>query len=364
MQIRSLGLVVVCLTLSASAQKPMQTPNVPLPELSAPSDGPITLNVMVTDKAGHPIRGLQKSDFTLLDDRQPTEIRSFAANDASAPNAPPVGVFLVIDEVNTGFDTVSIEREQIEDFLHRDGGHLPVPMAIFVLSDDGLNQLTTVSRDGNSLADALHQKSGELRALGRSGGFYGGADRLDISLRGLGSLANYLGRAEGRKLVIWVSPGWWTFDNPNMIISDKQQRTFFSMLLAYRTAMRNADMTLYAVDPRGTNDAGSLYQFIWQSYLKPVKKPGQTQPGNLALQVMATHTGGRVLFGSNDVAGEIADCANDASYWYTITFDPQTADKADTWHDLQVKVDKPGAIVRTENGYYAQPQTPGEVPPH
>lgn len=364
MRMSSLGLAVICFAFSAAAQKPMQTPNVPMPEGATQSNGPITLNVMVTDKAGHPIQGLQKSDFALLDDRRPTEIRSFAANDASAPNAPPVGVFFVIDEVNTGFDTVSIEREQIENFLHRDGGHLAVPMAIFVLSDNGLSQLTTVSKEGNALADVLHRKSGELRALGRAGGFYGGADRLDISLRGLGSLSNYLGRAEGRKLVIWVSPGWWTFDNPNVIISDKQQRTFFSMLVAFSAALRNADITLYAVDPRGTNDAGSLYQFVWESYLKPVRKPEQAQPGNLSLQVLSTHTGGRVLLGSNDIAGEIATCAEDASAWYTLTFDPQIADKPDTWHDIQVKVDKPGVIVRTQNGYYAQPQTTGAMPPH
>lgn len=364
MRISCLGPVVLCLALPALAQKPMQTPHVPLPQNVTQSNGPITLNVEVTDKAGHPIPGLQRGDFALLDDHRPTEIRSFSADQDSAPNAPPIGVFLVIDEVNTGFDTVSIEREQIENFLHRDGGHLAVPTAIFVLSDDGLSQLTTVTKDGNALAAALHQKDGELRALGRAGGFYGGADRLDISLRGLGSLANYLGRAQGRKLVIWISPGWWTFDNPNVMISDKQQRSFFSMLVAYTAAMRNADMTLYAVDPRGTNDAGSLYQFIWESFLKPVKKPGQAQPGDLALQVMSAHTGGRVLLGSNDVAGEIASCAHDASAWYTLTFDPKMADKPDTWHDLQVKVDKPGVLVRTENGYYAQPQASGQVTPH
>ncbi|HEX3986895.1 MAG TPA: VWA domain-containing protein [Acidobacteriaceae bacterium] len=359
-----LSLVVVCLAVSAAAQKPLPTPKVSMPEAAAPSNGPITLSLVVTDKAGHSVRGLQKSDFTLLDDRQPTEIRSFAAHDESEPNTAPEAVFLVIDEVNTGFDTVSIEREQIEGFLHRNGGHLPVPMALFVLSDNGLSQLTPVSSDGNSLANVLHQKNGELRALGRSGGFYGGSDRLDISLQGLGSLSSYLARARGRKLVIWISPGWWTFDNPDVMISDKQQRKFFSMVVGYKTAMQNADITLYAVDPRGTNDAGNLYQFIWQSYLKPVKKPGQSQPGNLALQVMAQHSGGRVLLGSNDVAGEIAECADDASAWYTITFDPEPADKADTWHDVQVKVDKPDVVVRTSNGYYAQPQVSGEVPPH
>ncbi len=355
MRLGWLGVAALC-AVPAFGQQPLPTPKVQMPEAAAPSSGPITLNVVVTDKAGHPIRGLQESDFTLLDNHQPTEIRSFGAHDWSQADSAPEATFVVIDEINTGFDTVSIEREQIEGFLRRNGGHLPVPMAIFVLSDSGLNQLTTVSQDGNQLADVLHQKNGELRTLTRSTGFYGGAERMEDSLRGLSSLTNYLARARGRKLVIWISPGWWTFDNPNVMISDKQQRTFFSMLVAYTAAMRNADVTLYSIDPRGTNDAGTLYQFIWQSFLKPVQRPGQTQPGNLALQVMAQHSGGRVLLGSNDVTGEIATCAEDAAAWYTITFDPSRADKADTWHDLQVKVDRPGVTVRTKNGYYAQPE--------
>lgn len=361
MRLRWLSLALVCCTVTVAAQQPMPTPKVPLPEGAAPQGGPLAFNVVVTDKAGHPIRGLQKSDFTLLDDHQPSEIRSFAAHDWSQPNTAPEGVFLVIDEVNTGFNNVSIEREQIENYLRRDGGHLPVPMGIFVLTDTGLSQLTKISTDGNDLANTLHQKNGELRALTRSGGFYGGTDRLDVSLRGLSSLTDYLARAEGRKLVIWISPGWWMFDNPNVIVSAKQQQTFFSLLVGYRAAMRKADMTLYMVDPRGTNDAGDMYSFLWQSFLKPVKRPNQTQPGNVALQVVAKHSGGLVLFGSNDITGEIAKCADDASAWYTLTFDPRLADKADTWHDVEVKVDKPGVTVRTRNGYYAQPQATGDA---
>jgi VWFA-related protein len=356
----SLGLVV-CLAVSAAAQKPLPTPKVPMPAAAAPSSGPITFSVVVTDKAGHPIRGLQKSDFTLLDNGRPTAVRSFAAHDESQSETAPEAVFLLMDEVNAGFNTVSIEREQIENFLRRDGGHLPVQMAILVLTDSGLSQLTPVSRDGNQLADVLHKKSGELRALGRSGGFYGGADRLDVSLRGLGSLSDYLAHAQGRKLVVWISPGWWMFDNPDVMISGRQQKRFFNMLVGFTTAMQQADITLYGVDPRGTNDAGSLYRFLWQSFLKPVKGPNQMQPGNLALQVLATHSGGRVLLGSNDVAGEIATCAADASAWYTIAFDSDHTAESDTWHDVQVKVDKPGAVVRTNSGYYAQPQVSGQA---
>ncbi|HEY1810604.1 MAG TPA: VWA domain-containing protein [Acidobacteriaceae bacterium] len=362
MRSRLLGSVLLFSVLPVLAQKPMPTPKVSMPEAAESVAGPMTFNVVVTDKAGHPIRELQKSDFTLLDNRKPAEIRSFTAHDASQPNTAPEAVFLLIDEVNTGFNTVSIERQQIENFLRSNGGHLPVQMAIFDLTDEGLHQLTAVSRDGNQLADTLHQKKGELRTLDRSGGFYGGTDRFDISLQGLNSLISYLAQARGRKLVVWISPGWWTFDNPNVLISDKEQRTFFSMLVGYGAAMRNTDMTLYAVDPRGTNDAGSLFQYAWQSFLKPVKRPNQAQPGNLALQTLGANTGGLVLMGSNDVAGEIARCAEDASAWYTITFDPAVAEEADTWHSIEVKVDKPKVIVRTRNGYYAQPRTSGNAP--
>jgi hypothetical protein len=62
-----------------------------------------------------------------------------------------------------------------------------------------------------------------------------------------------------------------------------------------------------------------------------------------------------VVSGSNDITGEIEKCANDASAWYSMTFDPQRPDAPNTWHDVVGKVDKPGVKVRTINGYYAQP---------
>jgi hypothetical protein len=71
--------------------------------------------------------------------------------------------------------------------------------------------------------------------------------------------------------------------------------------------------------------------------------------------VFAVHSGGEVQSGSNDITGEIARCAQDTKAWYTLTFDPQKPDAPNTWHDLLVKVDKPGLKVRTDNGYYAQP---------
>jgi len=352
----------VCLALACAASISFaQAPSVPAPaaESNAPASGPITIDVEVTDKAGHPLPGLQQQDFTLLDKGQTTPILSFRSHDpgpaASQPAQDAPVMVLLIDDVNAGFQSVSNERIQIDQYLRRNSGHLPVAVTLAFLSERGFSQVSQPSTDGNLLASVLDQHQAELRDIGRSAGFYGGAERLEMSLRALQALARYEEDKPGRKMVVWVSPGWWTFDNPNVIVSSQQQRSFFDLIVNLSDSLRRGRVVLYAVDPSGMNDAGSFRTFLWKNYLKPVAGPNRAEPGDLALQVISTQTGGKVLFGSNDIAGEIGDCAEDASAWYTMSFGPAHSEKASTWHDLAVKVDKPGAVVRTRNGYYAQP---------
>ncbi len=42
--------------------------------------------------------------------------------------------------------------------------------------------------------------------------------------------------------------------------------------------------------------------------------------------------------------------------WYEITFDPLPADKPNEYHQIQIKLDKPGLVARTRTGYYANPR--------
>jgi VWFA-related protein len=347
-------LVLVFCGASALAQKPLDVPPVAAPPPSSTS-GPITFDVVVTDKAGNPIRGLTQADFSLFDNKQPATIRSFRAHEIESPQNDPQALFLLIDDVNGNFNIVSVVRTQIENFLHSNGGHLPIPVGIMMLTDKGLDEVTPVSNDGNALASALHQQEGQLREIPRSAGFYGAEERVQLSLRAIGSLSGYLGKAPGRKLVVWIGPGWPIFDNPNVTVSPQQQRNIFSGIVSLSSLLRETGITIYSVDPVGPADAASSRNFLWESFTKPVTRPNKTQPGNLALQVFASHSGGTVESGSNDIAGEIAKCVRDATAWYSISFDAQKPDTPDTWHDIDVKVDKPGLKVRTNNGYYAQP---------
>lgn len=345
--------VLLCPGVAAHAQKTVTVPAVAAEKQN--SAGPITLDVVVTDKAGHPVTGLQQQDFKLLDDRQPVPILSFKAHDNPSPQSTSTRLILVVDDVNANFQAVSTERIEIDKFLRGNQGHLPVPTSLAILTDRGFSEIRQPSTDGNLLSASLDQHQAQLRDIGRSAGFYGGAERLQMSLRALDVFARYEETLPGRKLVVWISPGWWIFDNPNVMFSTRQQRNFFGMIVNLSTSLRRARVVLYSVDPLGMADAAGFRTFLWKNYLKPVRSPGQADVGDLALQVLATESGGKALSGSNDIAAQIALCAEDAAAWYTLTFDPAKSETADTWHDLQVKVDKPGVVVRTRNGYYAQP---------
>ena len=320
------------------------------------TDRQITLDVLVTDKSGKPVSGLQQRDFKLLDNKQPQKILSFQEVKGGAASAdPPLEVVLLMDEVNTGFTHVSYERAQIEKFLRGDGGQLPRPVSLAFLSDSGIAIGNITTEDGNALAAELNQNKAGLRSITRSQGVYGAGDRVGLSLNSLQELATYEAPRPGRKLVIWISPGWPLLTGPRIELSDKDQQRIFTQIVALSDSLRRARITLYSIDPLGTADAGGFRTSFYEEFVKGVKKARQTQIGDLGLQVIATQTGGRVLNSNNDVTGEIARCVSDANAFYAVTFDSLVGDGPNEYHSLEIKLDKPGVKALTRTGYYAQP---------
>ena len=94
-----------------------------------PGAGKISLDVVVTEKSGPPISGLQQQDFTLLDNKAPRTLASFQAIDG---RQAPIEVIFVIDAVNVGYSTVAFEREQVDKALRADGGKLAHPISLDV----------------------------------------------------------------------------------------------------------------------------------------------------------------------------------------------------------------------------------------
>jgi VWFA-related protein len=330
------------------------------PTASVPPDSAhrrIALDVVVTDKSGKPVPGLQQQDFTLLDNKQPQKIVSFhAVEGGSSTTDPPVEAILLVDEANASVINLATEREQIAKFLRQDNGKLPRPVSMAYLTDSGISIGKASSRDGNALITDLNQKEPALHTITRSQGFYGAADRQQLSLNALKQLLNYETARPGRKLVIWISPGWPLLTGPDVELTPKNQQWVFNTIVGLSDGLRQARITLYQIDPLGMADAGEWRTSYYEEFVKGVKNANQVQIGNLALQVLAVQTGGRALNSSNDVAGEIARCATDADAFYVLTFDGLAGDGPNEYHALEVKIGKPGLTVRTRSGYYAQPE--------
>ena len=332
-------------------------PAVPAPMPPGGTDRQIILDVQVADRSGAPVRGLRKQDFTLLDDKQSLPIVSFQAVDSVAPAAadPPLEIILVVDAVNASFSAVAYGRNALRKFLLQDNGKPPQPMSLVVVTDDGAKVLQESSRDGKALAAAYHQYETGLRSINRRQGYYGAWERFDISLQALGWLAQYESKRPGRKLVIWMSPGWPLLTGPDMQLTDHDEGSLFSTIVDNSSALRQARITLYSIDPLGLADAATPQIAYYKEFLKGVRSPSHAVPANLGLQVLAEQSGGRVFNSSNDLLREALNCEADAKAFYILSFEARRAERPDEYHSLAVKVDKPGVNARTRAGYYAQP---------
>jgi VWFA-related protein len=318
----------------------------------AAPQGSLTLDVVVTDKSGAPVGGLQPSDFKLFDNQQPQDLVSVQAASAMNPNAdPPVEIILLIDAINPTFQTVAYERQCLAAFLQENGKTLALPTSFIMLTDQGMKIQEHPTRDGKALLDYLNANTTGLRQIRRSEGLDGEMEREHLSLAALDYLAVQASKRPGRKLLIWLSTGWYI--NSTLIENRRvlPLQNIFTSVTATSTALREARITLYSIDPQGVGHD----KFFYQNYLKGVDEPKHADYGDLLLEVLVTQSGGQVLFGNNDLASLIDRCVTDAKTYYVLTYNPLPAAHPDEYHGIEIKIDKPGLKARTRTGYYSQP---------
>jgi VWFA-related protein len=248
---------------------------------------------------------------------------------------------------------VAQERDQLTEFLKQDGGHLAHPTTLAVFTEKGISIEKTFTTDGAGLSATLAKFQNDLRTVQRSAGFWGATEKLQWSLSDLGQLTTYESSLPGRKLVIFISPGWPILPWAGSQESVKQRQWVFSVVEAFSNQLREGRVALYAIDPF---ILGRTNPFYYQSYLKGIAKTNDAEYGSLSLQVLAAHSGGLVQDSGSDIKGGINSAIRDANACYTITFEPPPLDKPNEYHDLRLQVNKPGAVVRTTAGYYSNVQ--------
>lgn len=315
-----------------------------------PSSRDIRLDVAIDAKSSLPPARLTQQDFTVLDNKASRPITSFKVMNSAEE---PVSVIIIVDAVNIPYPVLAWSRQGVEKFLKANEGQVPYPTAVAVLTDQGIQIEDKLSTNGIALSDSLEQHTIGLREITRDSQ-WGALDRMQICLKAFDQLVAFAPSLPGRKIVIWISPGWPLISGAQIEISARQEQEIFNEIVDYSTRLRQIDLTVYDINPIGASE--SLQEASeYQSYLKGVSKPYQAQFGDLSLQVLSIQSGGLAVEGNSDVAGTIEKILADAQSWYRIGFDPLPGDKPNDYHHIEVKVDRPGFAARTRDGYYSNP---------
>jgi Ca-activated chloride channel homolog len=275
----------------------------------------VLVPVTVTDHYGKTIEGLQRENFTVIDDQSPQHIASFSTADA------PCSVGLVVDISGSMRDSLHTAKEVTRAFL---GTANP--------EDEFL--LLTVSTDPQAVSGFTKDVAAVERsvAAARPGG---STALIDTVYLGLTRMKN--ARRPRRALLI-LSDGM-----------DNHSRYSKSELM--RVALE-ADVQIYTIITDGIPDG----TFPMRPAM--VRKPwdnGEQNQGRSLLEDLADKTGGLHFRVRTDAAGDAAMKAAQAiRSQYVIGYQPPDPGDSGKWHRLRVKLDVPHLNVYARNGYYSK----------
>ena len=373
---RICAVLLLFLTAPEVAQPGQRPPYVPVEvepgPMPDPSQGMIRLDVVVTDKSGNPVAGLGQQDFTLEDNGQPGKIVSFQAVDGvTAKPDPPVEVILVIDELNMaetpkhGEAPLLDAKREAENFLRQNQGRLGQPVSIYRLTKEGLSASAQPSTDGNALANEIaHRREPHViwqtSMVAENLGKGVASSKALHSLIALGSIAIEERRRPGRKLMFWLGRGW-RFDRD-------EGTGVFDFVTEISTRLREARIDLWsATEWPFYNSHGiplPVTQFMYKGFLGALT-PDKVDLSYLTLYVIAMQSGGGVLETGHDLAGLMGKRVEQASTFYSLTFDPPRTNDVDEYHALKVEVSNPDLTVHSRIGYFDEPvfydQTPAGI---
>jgi len=356
-----LSVLVLCLhaAVGAGSQGPSKIESTGGPQPSAAvANGDrsktISLDVEAADKAGAPVSDLRPEDFKVLDNGGSQNITSVQTlSPKGEPNGAPVEIILAIDAINMGKVALTEEFDWLRKYLDGKGGQLDLPTSFVFLEDQTIKTQSHPTRDAAALARYLDSNRPGFRALRTSTNGWGEVQREEISLKALDYLAVEAAKRPGRKILIWISPGWDTGNDPNTRGIGKSEKSLFARIVTVWDELRKAQMTLDMIDP--TISGGRVFDFNYQAFLKGASEVRDAEYGHLLLAALAAQSGGQVLYGYSDLPALIDRCAADGSSYYVVTYDLPPASRSDEYHAVEVKIDRPGVAARTRGGYYAQP---------
>lgn len=139
------------------------------------------------------------------------------------------------------------------------------------------------------------------------------------------------------------------------------RRSFEELLTRAIRALANANIALYPVDPRGLiGNLGADPTYSAGALVGPqmYQQPGalyDVAPNIDTMNQLANQTGGLAFYNNNDIGGEVRKAIEDSRVSYMLAFYPSVDDGKGKFHNIKVKVNRPGLELRYRTGYSPQP---------
>jgi VWFA-related protein len=356
----------------AQPASPVQAPNATQPANPSTPTFRITsrlviLDMVVVDKKGAVVKDLKREDFSVEEAGQPQTILNFEVAGAHTPKpeitinstadldrlAPraPVDIIL-LDEFNTRFEDMAFARYSLKKYLDKQPDKLVTPTMLIAVDLQHFTVLHDYTQNKEEILEALKHHFVAYPWQVHQYSWVG--ERYETAFITLRRTAQAVMGHPGHKNMIWIGRGFpptrrimtgWSIDTENRINNAVQECV---------NVLRDARVTLYTIDPAGVMMDPGVYGG------DPMADPFG---GNYEFNRMAKATGGRTLYGRNDVDKEVQTAIQDGSNFYTLTYRPaNTSMDPQKFRKIKVTVNQPGLKVITREGYYLQ-YGPGRVNP-
>lgn len=317
----------------------------------------VVLDVVVTDAKGNTVTGLTRDDFKVTDAGEPQTLTGFDVStrhtvppdvtinstadlDRLAPDAP-VNIIL-LDEFNTLFEDMAFARYSLKKYLEKQPDKLTTPTMLLAVGIDKFTVLNDYTQDKQAILNALdhHFVAYPWRAQGISWA----PERLGTAFGTLERVAEATVGHPGHKNMIWIGRGFPSINMSGIPVDSSRRIDSYVQLCV--NMLRDARVTLYAVDPAGLVVDPAAKYGVEAAFLDPFG-------GNYNFAKLANATGGKSIYGRNDVDAQIATAARDGENFYTLTYRPTTGGMdPQKFRKIAVTLDKPGLTATTRLGYY------------
>ncbi|HYB96368.1 MAG TPA: VWA domain-containing protein [Vicinamibacterales bacterium] len=400
---------------SIEQQKPAETPPQAAQQPPPPDQQPVfrtgintvRVDVIVTDRQGNPVHDLKLEDFEIHEDGKPQKAETFrlikidtvtqpgytqrtirTRNDeetAAADENSRIFMFF-LDDYHVLKDTSMSMKKPVIDFI---ANELAPGDLVGVMHPLTPIDAAVVTRNPQGVINAVERFEGRkynyepINEVERGYVYKLTPDAIEmirrqVTFTALRGICTKLGSLrEGRKSLILVSEGYNALLPPQMrsnlpgavagvgdLTRDPfagddnilEDRARMGMEIDLNREMQDVwdacnrnNTSIYSVDPRGLAVGGfditaNISMRTSQQFLNSSQN---------TLRSLAENTDGRAIVNRNDLGNAMKQIVRDASAYYLVGYTSSQAPTDGKFHEIRVRVKRPGLQVRHRKGYWA-----------